>query len=95
MTIHVTARFTARPDTIDALRTLLVALVEPIRNDPGCIRCNLVRNLAAPTELTFIEEWHSQAALDQHLAETFVKAAVAEAEPLLAGALDFRVHAPC
>lgn len=95
MTIHVTARFTARSDTIDALRTILVALVEPIRNDPGCIRCNLVANVADPAEMTFIEEWHSQAVLDQHLAEAFVKAAVAEAEPLLAGPLDFRVHAPC
>jgi len=95
MTIHVTARFTARPESLDALRPILVGLVEPIRNDPGCIRCSLVANAADPAELTFIEEWHSQQALDRHLAEDFVKAAVAEAEPLLAGPLDFRVHTPC
>lgn len=95
MTTHVTACFTARPETIDALRPILVALVEPIRQDPGCIRCNLVANVADPAEMTFIEEWNSQAALDRHLAEAFVKAAVAAAEPLLAGPLDFRVHTPC
>jgi len=92
MTIHVLARFHAKPDQADALRRLLVELAPSIRKDRGCQRCNLGTNVADANEFTFIEEWDSQADLDAHLALPYIAAVVAKAEPLQDAPMDFRVH---
>lgn len=90
MTLHVIARFTARPETLDSLRTLLTGLVEPIRGDKGCIRCALTTSVQNPAEFNFIEEWADQAAIDEHLKDPSIQAAVNEALALLA--MPFQLH---
>lgn len=92
MALHVTARFVSRDDSREMLKTILVALVEPIRNDPGCERCHFTEDMANPNAFVFIEEWKGQAALDEHLAEDYVKAAIDESAPLLAEAVDLTLY---
>lgn len=92
MALHVTARFVSRDDTRETLKNLLIALVEPIRQDPGCERCHFVQDAANPNHFVFIEEWTGKAALDRHLAEDFVKRAIDESAPLLGEAVDLRLH---
>lgn len=84
VTLHVLATFVARPDTREQLVPLLTSLVEPIRQDAGCLRCDLVVNNDDETELVFIEEWTNDRALDRHLDDAFVAGVVAQAQPLLA-----------
>lgn len=65
-TIHVVARITALPERVAQLRNLLSGLVEPTRQESGCITYELFQNPADATEFTFIEEWVSDEALNAH-----------------------------
>lgn len=91
MSIHIIARFNARPDAVDALRPLLVAMLEPTRKEAGCLSYVLLNNLADPTDFTFVEEWADQAAIDAHMQTPHLKALVENTAPLLASPLDVRL----
>ncbi|MCB1820110.1 MAG: antibiotic biosynthesis monooxygenase [Candidatus Competibacteraceae bacterium] len=90
MTVHVVARLTARPETGAALQTLLLSLIEPTHQEPGCLRYELLHNAADPTDFTFVEEWADTAALDAHFATPHLQAVLAQAPALLATEPDIR-----
>ena len=90
MTIHVVARLIARPDTVTELQTVLLHLIEPTRQEPGCLRYQLLHNAADPTDFTFVEEWADATALEAHFTTPHVQAAFAQAPPLIAMELDIR-----
>ena len=92
MSIHIVARFTARPDSVDALRTLLLGMLEPTRKEEGCISYQLLNNTGDATDFTFVEEWADQAAIDAHMATPHLKAVVTNTQPLLAEPLDVRFY---
>lgn len=56
------------------------ALLEPTRVVPGCIRCRLYADFEDPNAFTLVEEWATQAALDQHLTSSAFKTLVAAIE---------------
>jgi len=89
-TVHVVAHLTARPDTVVELRTLLFALLEPTRREPGCLRYTLLHNAVDPVDFTFVEEWVDDAALDAHFITPHLQAALAQAPSLLAVEPDIR-----
>ena len=95
MSIRIIARFTARPNSIDALRTLLLGMLEPTRKEAGCVSYELLNNSADPTDFTFVEEWASQAAIDAHMKTPHLQAVVADSAPLLASPLDVRFYTVC
>ncbi|HQA10707.1 MAG: antibiotic biosynthesis monooxygenase [Zoogloea sp.] len=95
MSIRIIARFTARPDSIDAMRTLLLGMLEPTRKEVGCVSYELLNNSADPTDFTFVEEWASQAAIDAHMKTPHLQAVVADSAPLLASPLDVRFYTVC
>lgn len=95
MTIHIIARFIARPECVGELRTLLLGLLPPTRREAGCLRYELLTNRADPTEFTFIEEWADAAAINAHLETAHLKGAVAQSQPLLAAVLDVRRYTAC
>jgi quinol monooxygenase YgiN len=65
--VRVVARIVARPGKMEELRVLLQGLIEPTRREPGCVVYELLQNKTDPTDLTFVEEWSSEAELDAHL----------------------------
>ena len=73
MTIRVVAHITAKPDTVDQTRELLMSLIDPTRAEDGCVTYELLQNNDDPTDFTFVEEWTSDAALDEHLATEHLK----------------------
>ncbi len=89
-TLHVTAMFRARPGQEEALRRVLRALVAPTRREDGCIRYDLLENLAEPGQLTFVEEWRDEAALTAHLATAHIQEARRAYADLVDGDLDLR-----
>ena len=95
MSIRIIARFTARPDSIDAMRTLLLGMLEPTLKEAGCVSYELLNNSADPTDFTFVEEWASQAAIDAHMKTPHLQAVVADSAPLLASPLDVRFYTVC
>ncbi|MBK5915617.1 putative quinol monooxygenase [Rhodocyclus purpureus] len=93
MTVHIVARFTARPDTVAQLRPILQGLLEPTRKEAGCLRYELLHNAADPTDFTFVEEWADDAAIDAHLQTPHLLDAVARSQAL--STLDVRRYAAC
>jgi quinol monooxygenase YgiN len=61
-----------------------MALVDPSRNEPGCISYSLFQRGDAAHEFQTAEQWRSQADADAHMATKHVQEAVATAMPLLA-----------
>ncbi len=90
MSVHVVAHFNARPETLEAVRKLVTGFIEPTRKEAGCITYVLAQNDANPLELTFIEEWESNAALDAHLQTPHLKQGAAQLAGLLAQPGDIR-----
>jgi quinol monooxygenase YgiN len=89
-TTQVVARVVALPGKVEALKAVLVELIEPSRKDPGCIQYELFQNMSDPTDFTFVERWASNAELDAHLASPHVKIAVAKLDGLVAANPDIR-----
>jgi quinol monooxygenase YgiN len=89
-TVHVVARITAKPGKEENLFDILRQIVAPTRREAGCIRYELFRNDADPTDFTFVEEWESDAAIDSHMVTPHIQAAFATVEGLLAAAPDIR-----
>lgn len=89
--LHVTARFVAKPDQIDALHVLLTGLLNPTRAEDGCLRYELLRNQAAPAEFMMVECWRDRAALDTHLATPDLEHAKSQFDALLVEPLDLKL----
>jgi quinol monooxygenase YgiN len=73
-TLRVVVRIRAKPDKVAEVRDLLIGLVDPSRNEPGCISYELLQNRDDPADLTFVQEWKDDSALGTHIASDHVKA---------------------
>ena len=89
-TIHVLARFTARPGKEDALKSVLTALVPPTRRELGCYQYDLLIDSADARQFCFVERWDDEAALDQHLNTAHLRKALGELEELVEAPPDIR-----
>jgi len=90
MSLRVVAHLIARSDRIDETLDVLKGLIEPTRAETGCIRYELHRNMSKPADLTFIEEWTDDDALDAHLVSEHLTAAQVKLAELLAEPADIR-----
>ena len=91
-TIRVVARVAARPDKIGELRAVLIDLVEPTRQEKGCISYVMHQNTANASDFVCIEEWESHSALEAHFKSPHLQEAFAKAGPLLAGAPEISTY---
>jgi quinol monooxygenase YgiN len=82
-TVHVLARYTARPGKEDALKAVLIGLVPPTRRELGCYQYDLLVDNSDPREFCFVERWDDDAALDQHLETSHLKKALTQIEDLV------------
>ena len=72
--ITVVATFQAQPGKETELKKALVGLVEPTRQEAGCINYDLHVSPEDPAKFLFHENWASQAQLDAHLANAQIQA---------------------
>ena len=89
-TLRVVARLVAFPEKVEELKSLLLSVVGPTCQEPGCIKYELLQNQADPTDFTFVEEWESETLLDTHLASTHIQAALPKLEGLAIAPPDIR-----
>jgi quinol monooxygenase YgiN len=85
--LTVVATMRAKPGKEDELRALLESLVEPTRAEKTCHTYALHQGSKDPAVFIFYENWDDQAALDGHLAEPHLQAALPLIPPLLDGDL--------
>ncbi len=81
--IRVVARVVALPDKVEAVKSILISIVSPTRQEEGCIKYELLQNNADPTDFTFVEEWESESLLEKHLASSHIQAASLKLKDLL------------
>jgi len=90
MSLCVVAHVTALPTKVEECKALLMSLIGPTREEPGCISYTLYRNNANPAEFTFVEKLVDDAAMDSHMQMPHMTAALAKIPSLLAGPPDIR-----
>ena len=89
-TLRVIARVKARPGKVNELVSLLSSLVEPTRKEPGCISYILLQNNQDTTDLTLVEEWKNNTALESHFATKHFKDAMTKLPSLVSAEPDIR-----
>lgn len=65
--IAATLRIDLAEDTREDVNRLLRSLIEPTRDEPGCISCRLYHETNSPTAITWVEEWRGEEDLKRHL----------------------------
>ncbi|MFQ5989904.1 MAG: putative quinol monooxygenase [Candidatus Methylomirabilales bacterium] len=88
--LRVIARVKARVDKGDELQAVLLGLIAPTRQEPGCITYEMLQNKEDATEFTFVEEWTDEAALESHFGTSHIQDALKKFPNLLAEELDLR-----
>ena len=88
--LGVVARVQARPGSVEIVREGLRGLLEPTRNEVGCISYELMQNESDPSDFTFYEEWTDAAALDAHGLTPHIRSTFRQLDGHLAAAPDVR-----
>ena len=88
--MNVILHLTARPDTVDKLKAVLLRIAQQSRAEEGCISYQVLQDLADPCNFTLVEAWASPAVLAHHMTLPHTQQAFAEGVPLLARDLDMR-----
>ncbi len=91
-TIRIVARVIAHPDQVEAVKSVLIELIEPTRQEEGCIVYELLQNQQDPTDFTFVEEWASNTLLEAHLGSAHIAKAVSQLEGLIVTEPDIRTY---
>mgnify|MGYP000614725901 CR=1 FL=1 len=84
LSLQVVARVVARPETVEDVKRILVGMIEPTRNEPGCLVYELLQCREDPTDFTFVEEWTDADALARHAAAPHISGVQAELRALVA-----------
>ena len=92
MTIRCVARVLAQPGKTEALRALLLQLLEPTRKEAGCVSYQLTQNTKDPNDFTFLEEWCDEAAIAAHMNQPHVRDVLARLPALLRADPDIRTY---
>lgn len=89
-TLRVVAHIVALPNTVEQVKSILVSIILPTRQEKGCIKYELLQNSNDPTDFTFVEEWESESLLESHLASDHIQKASSQLNNLLATPPDIR-----
>ena len=90
--LRVVARITARADTVNQVRDILLTLVAPTRAEEGCVVYELLQNRSDPADFTFVEEWASDAAFERHHTTAHIRSAFPKLQALVAVPPDIRTY---
>jgi quinol monooxygenase YgiN len=88
----VFARIRSLPDTARELRRRLLELVELIRDENGCLSCEMIENSCDPTEFTLLQEWSLGEDHSAHFVTDRIRNAMKCFPSLLTTELDLRKH---
>jgi len=90
--IRAIAHLDARPEKTEELRVLLTSLLEPTRQERGCVRFELQQNRDSPTEFAVVSEWRGEDAVQHHIETSYARHAMSRLPELLTASLDLRFY---
>jgi quinol monooxygenase YgiN len=82
-TITVLATFVPKVGMEEAVQSVLQAVLEPTRQEPGCLRFDLFISAGAPTTFHLYETFSERASIDAHRLTHHYQTYRAKIEPLL------------
>jgi quinol monooxygenase YgiN len=82
--LTVTAQIAAKPGQENEVRRLLLSLLGPSRQDPGCINYDLHQGIEGPSQFLLHENWTSENLLEQHLQTPHVQSVLGKLKELVA-----------
>lgn len=82
--LTVVVALKAKPGREAEVRQVLLALIAPTRQEPGCLNYDLHQAVGDPATFLFHENWTSKQHLDDHLARPHLQALLARADELFA-----------
>lgn len=82
--LTVVAKVVAKSDSIEALRSELVKLIAPTRQEEGCLEYRLHQDNQDPAVFIFYENWQNKVALDQHMTSPHFTVYIKATEGLIA-----------
>jgi len=88
--IRVIAHVMSKADSVEQVRTILSALVEPTRRESGCVSYNLLEQQSEPGQFSTVEEWASVEAEEAHFSTPHILSALQQLSGLLAAEPDIR-----
>jgi quinol monooxygenase YgiN len=91
MPVVVVASFTAKPESVEAVRTACTAAIESVHDEPGCQLYSLHQT---GDTFVFIEQWADAEALKTHSTAPAVGTLFAAIGEHLAGAPDLKMLEP-
>ena len=65
--LTVVAKVVAKQESVEIVKSELLKLIEPTRNEEGCIEYMLHQDNEAPAVFAFYETWESPACLEKHM----------------------------
>jgi len=91
MPVVVVASFTAKPESVDAVRAACKKAVEAVHNEPGCELYSLHE---ADRTFVFVEQWADAEALKTHSTAPGITTLFAQIGEHLDGAPDIKMLQP-
>ena len=65
--MEICLRVQVAPDRREEVIAILVSVVGPTEGQPGCLGCRILQNQEDTEQITFTEEWASEAQLKRHV----------------------------
>lgn len=88
---HLIAELVAKPEHAQSLRLAILAMVDEVRREPGCIEYTMHVERDDPTRIVMYETWENEAALRAHAEAALFLALLARLEHWLARPLSLRL----
>ena len=88
--VRVVAHLRAKAGKEQELKALLLSLLKPTRMEKGCREYRLYQSKQEVSDMTFVEEWDSDEALDAHLQTPHVQTVLAQVPALIYAPPDIR-----
>ena len=81
--VTIVAKLTARKDAIEAVKGELLKMIEPSRQEAGCLEYRLHQDNSDPAVFVFYENWKDMASFERHTTTPHFKSYVAAVGDLL------------
>ena len=81
MTITKRVTFIAKPDGIEKMKELLIAMVVPSKAEKGCLQYAIYQYENKPEKFMAVETWENDACLDGHKVSAHYKIYKSSFEP--------------
>lgn len=82
--ITVAAKLVVKETGVDSVKSELLKLITPTRQEEGCLEYRLHQDNENPCVFIFYENWQNSACLEQHMNSAHFKSYVAAVGDLLA-----------